>query len=147
MATDKEIINSLKLDWQPTDFYNFEALNRVELATRIVRDRMIDFYKKVITLEAAKTNRTILSIEFADSLNRIERNIAKLVSGFPSAYSKNFDEMKTTWIYNDPFDFSDAIRLERNLYTMFNIIEGNVSSVPYTGTTITGERSVILYGV
>jgi hypothetical protein len=141
MATEKEIIDSLKTNWLPSDYYNFEDLNRVEVATQVVRDRVAMFRGQLVPLDTPKTNRDITRIEYAEDLNRIERNIYRLVLTFPP--KMNFRESKTDWKYNDPFDFSDAIRLEKNLYDMYYNIENNISNIPYCGTLIAGERGVI----
>lgn len=141
MATGKEIIDSLKTDWQPTDFYNFGDLDRVEQATVVVRDRVAVFRGQLVPLDGTKTNRNELSIEFADSLNRIETNIFRLILTFPDTY--DFRESKTDWSHGEPFDFSDAIRLEKNLYDMYYTIEDNISNIPYCGTVVAGERGAI----
>jgi hypothetical protein len=141
MATDKEIIDSLKTDWLPSDYYNFEDLNRVEQATQVVRGRVAVFRGQLVTLEPIKTNRNTKTIEFADSLNRLETNIYRLIITFPETMS--FREPKTNWTHDQPFDFSDAIRLEKNLYDMYYLIENNISNIPYCGTVIAGERGVL----
>jgi hypothetical protein len=141
MATDKEIIDSLKRDWLSSDFYNFEDLNRVETAINIVRERVIVFYGQLVPIDSPKLNRTVSSIEFADSLNRIEQNIFLLKLTFPNM--DIFNPSKTDWKYNDPFRFTDANRLEQDLYEMYYNIENNISTIPYCGTIIAGERGVI----
>lgn len=134
------IIKSLKTDWLPTDYYNFEDLNRVEVATGIVRDRVATFRGENVPITIV-TNRTETSIEFADSLNRIETNILNLKLTFPNP--DLFEESKTDWVHDTPFDFSDANRLERNLYDMYYNIEANISNIPYCGELIAGELGVI----
>jgi hypothetical protein len=140
MATEKEIIDSLKRDWLPSDYYNFEDLDRVEEATLVVRDRISVFRGEFITLTPSDTTRSELTIEFAESLNRIETNIYRLILTFPDVMQ--FLETKTDWSHDQPFDFSDAIRLEKNLYDMYYLIENNISNIPYCGTIVTGERGV-----
>lgn len=140
MATSKEIIDSLKTDWLPSDFYNSEDLNRVEEATLIVRERIVLFRGELVPIDSPNTTRTESSIEFADSLNRIETNISRLVLTFPNPAF--FEEMKTDWTHDVPFDFSDANRLEKNLYDMYYTIENNISNIPYCGEIIAGEEGV-----
>lgn len=141
MATNKEIIDSLKRDWKPSDYYNFEDLNRVELATLIVRDRVATFRGHLVPIDGTMTTRDEKRIEFADSLNRIETNIHRLILTFPE--TAIFRSSKTNWTHDQPFDFSDAIRLEKNLYDMYYLIENNFSNIPYCGTIIAGERGVL----
>lgn len=140
MATDQEIIDSLKTDWTPLDYYNFEDLNRVEQATRVVRDRVATWRGKLVQIDNPNTARDEKTIEFADSLNRIERNIYRLILTF--AGQERFDEMKTDWTHDEPFDFADAIRLERNLKDMFYSIENNIANIPYCGQIVAGEEGV-----
>jgi hypothetical protein len=141
MATDKEIIDSLKLDWLPSDYYNAQDLNRVENATQVVRERVITFRGQIVPIDGVTTNRTESRIEFADSMNRIETNIFRLKLTFPETY--DFNPSKTNWTYDEPFSFADARRLEQDLYDMWYRIENNISNIPYCGTVIAGERGII----
>lgn len=141
MATDKEIIDSLKTNWLPSDYYNYEDLNRVEQATEIVKNRVAVFYGEIVSLDGVTKNRNEITVEFADSLNRIETNILRLILTFPN--NSRFQDPKTDWTHDMPFDFADAIRLEKNLYDMYYSIENNISTIPYCGTVIAGERGVI----
>jgi hypothetical protein len=141
MATEQEIIDSLKTDWLPSDFYNYEDLNRVESAMMIVRDRIIELKGILVTLDSPKTDRTEKTIEFADSLNRIETNLQRLILTFPDTY--NFPDVKTDWTFNSPFSFAVANRYEQTLYNMYYTIENNISNIPYAGELYTGELGVI----
>jgi hypothetical protein len=140
MATPQEIIDSLKMDWLPSDYYNAEDLNRVEQATLTVRDKVATFRGQLVQIDGTNTTRTESTIEFADSLNRIETNILRLILTFPN--TTIFQEMKTDWTHDVPFDFSDANRLEKNLYDMYYNIENNISNIPYCGEIIAGEEGV-----
>lgn len=141
MATDKELIDSLKMDWLPSDYYNYEDLNRVEQATQIVRDKILSFRQVLVALDSITTNRTQSSIEFSESFNRIETNISRLKETFSD--KADLQISKTNWIYNAPFDYSDANRLEKDLYDMFYIIENNTLTVPYCGQYTAGQEGVI----
>ena len=141
MATDKEIIDSLKLDWLPSDYYNAEDLNRVEQATLVVRDRVIVFRGQIVPIDGTNTTRDETTIEFADSLNRIETNILRLKLTFPETYL--FNSSKTDWTYDSPFTFVDARRLEQDLYNMWYRIENNISYIPYAGQLYAGELGVV----
>jgi hypothetical protein len=79
-------------------------------------------------------------IEFADSLNKIENNIAKLRTYFYNP--KGTISPKTNWVYNDPFDYNDANRLEQNLYLMNNYFISNVKNIPYCGQYTAGQQGV-----
>jgi hypothetical protein len=141
MATDKEIIDSLKLDWLPSDFYNYEDLNRVESAINVVKKRVAEYKGVLVSIISPNLNRALNSFEYADSINRIETNIERLKLTFSEAY--NFPEMKTTWKYNDNFSFADARRYEQTLYDMYYTIENNISNVPYAGQLYAGQLGVV----
>ena len=89
----KLIINMFKIDWGPDDYYNAEDFNRVENNTLEVVKLINELLGSDIKLEPVVTNRNYSSIEFPDSLNRIERNIEK-----DSSLNLNgIVPMKTTW--------------------------------------------------
>ena len=134
-------IDSLKTDWEPTDFYNFEDLNRVEEATLIVREKIGLFRGQVVPLDEVFTDRTEKTIEDASSLNRIETNLEALKLTFPDP--SIFSLSKTDWTHDKPFDFSDANRYERMLFDMYYNIENNISNIRYCGQVIAGEEGVI----
>jgi hypothetical protein len=138
---EERIINSLKTDWLPSDYYNAEDLNRVEQATLVVRDRVIKFRGQLVPIEPTVTNRDETRIEFADSLNRIETNILRLKLTFPETYV--FNPSKTEWTHDMPFSFADARRLEQDLYDMWYRIENNISNIPYAGQLYAGELGVV----
>lgn len=137
---DNEAINSLKTDWTPIDYYSFDDLNRVELITLSLRNRIEDFRGTTATVVSPKFDRTSSWIEFADSLNRIESNITALKNTFPNPLM--FFDSKS-WTFNMPFDFSDANRLEENLYNMYINLELNISNIPYCGQYTAGQQGVL----
>lgn len=139
MATDKEVIDSLKRDWTFNDYYNFDDLNRVETATNIVKG-IVTTYRGVVVTMTNVMSRTESSIEFADSLNRIEDNIFRLKQTFPPTMV--FEDSKLDWEYNAPFDFLDANRLESDLYKMYYHIENNINAIPYCGQITAGQQGV-----
>lgn len=140
MTTDKEFIDSLKRDWTSSDYYNYTDLNRVENSTIAVKNMIASFRDIIVALGPVTTNRTQSTIEFADSLNRIESNITLLKNSFPDP--SMFQDSKT-WTYNMPFDFSDANRFEQSLYDMYSYLELNASTIPYCGQYTAGQEGVL----
>lgn len=131
---------SLKTDWTSDDYYNAEDLNRVENATRITGEKISQFRNTPIN-QTTVIDRSEKSIEFADSLNRIENNILVL-----SEILNNRVKIKTPkidWHYNAPFDFNDANRLEQNLESLYRYTVLNKANIPYAGQYITGQEGVI----
>ncbi|MEY8001213.1 hypothetical protein AB8U03_13610 [Clostridium sp. Mt-5] len=124
-----------KLNWTEDDFYNPEDLNRVENNTLEVADLIKQILDNDVGLESIVTNRDYSAIEFADSLNRIERNIQKV-----SVLNLNgLVASKTTWNVGDAFSFKDAIRLETNTSIIYALLIKNVDNVPYCGNLNCGE--------
>lgn len=126
-----------KIDWTSNDYYNFEDLNRVENNTEVV-EALVKLFASIPKLEIIK-DRDILSIEFADNLNRIENNIdilgkrRELPGWIPN---------KLDWEYNQKFSYVDANRLERNLKILYEYYKKNSNMFWYCGTSTCGEEVI-----
>lgn len=126
-----------KLDWLPSDYYNFEDLNRVENNTEVV-EVLLRHFGVDLTL-VIFDDRDMKRIEFADSLNRIESNINELGQRYkPQGWTKN----KLDWQPNDRFNYQDATRLESNLNLLYLHYKGNLDSRPYCGMYTCGEEGI-----
>lgn len=127
-----------KLDWTEDNYYNPEDLNRVESNTVKVAQLIQQLLGINVNLESTTTDRDYSTIEFADSLNRVERNLEKLsvlnLSGLKP--------LKTNWQMGDPFSFKDAIRLETNLAVLYPVLSKNITNVNYCGMVTCGEDVV-----
>lgn len=128
-----------KTDWTSQDYYNFEDLNRVENNTIAVKD-LAEILRGEIFIEGIDIDRDMKSIPFADTLNRIEGNINKL--GNKLYKPKGWSPPKLEWDYNQPFDFTDANRLEQNLLLLYNYAKGNIDKIPYCGMYTCGEEVI-----
>lgn len=127
----------VKTDWGPNDYYNFDDLNRVENNTLEVA-ALIRYFGKSLQLDVM-TNRDMDVIEFVDSLNRIEGNINILQQRFrPAGWIPN----KLDWKSNDPFDYKDAARLEKNLALLHFYYQGNIDNFRHCGAYICGEEVI-----
>lgn len=127
-----------KTNWTSTDYYNAEDLNRVENGVIEVASLIDKLLGLDVELEETVTNRDYSRIEFAESLNRIERNIEKL-SVFNLA---GLVPMKTHWQAGDSFSYVDANRLENNLSLLFPILDKNIKNVNYCGENYCGEEVI-----
>lgn len=125
-----------KTDWTSDDYYNFDDLNRVEINCDIVAD-LVSFFRGIVINIETVTDRDMKSIEFADSLNRIENNIKALAVELNNP--SGLIEPKTYWWYNMPFDYTDANRLEHNLKRLYEYVSGNIGYIPYCGMYTCGE--------
>ena len=108
-------VQPFKVDWTKDDYYNYDDLNRIENNTLATKD-LIEILMGEFEIESSNVERDTTYIEFAGSLNRVERNINALKEKFymPPIWI----EPKTYWHYNDPFDYEDANRLENNLHLL-----------------------------
>lgn len=129
----------LKIDWTPTDFYNYEDLNRVESACDYIAYQISNFYATDVPIETVK-DRTMETIEYADSLARIEQNILTLNTALTRPLT--LIEPKVNWTHGEAFSYVDANRLEQNLFFIYDQIEKALSMFKYCGQTICGEEGV-----
>lgn len=128
-----------KLDWTEDDYYNAEDLNRVENNTIEVKKLLEQLLKQTVSLESIVTNRDYSSIEFADSLSRVERNIDKLGFYFkPQGWQNTL-----SWVAGQTFSYKDAIRLEKNLNLLHDFIKPNLENIKYCGLITCGEEDFI----
>lgn len=127
-----------KIDWSSKEYYNFEDLNRVEINTEYIA-ALLNMLGYNITLDIIK-NRNITSIEFANSINRVESNINTLKKQFYKPLG--WMEPEIDWEYNDTFNYEDANRLENNLLHLFNLIKGNIDNFRYCGAYMCGEEVI-----
>ncbi len=126
------------LSWTEDDYYNAGDLNRVENNTKEIARLIKQLLGMDVGLEPTETNRDYTRIEFAESLNRIERNLERLsVLNLPG-----LRQLKTNWQALDPFDYRDAIRLETNVAILYDILSKNTTSLNYAGTFSCGEEVI-----
>lgn len=136
---DLQGILNFKTDWNVDDYYNFEDLNKVEIKTRLIRE-LVEYFKGIEINFETKENRTINTIEFAESINRLENNI-KLLGGILNNPT-DFIEPKTYWWYNTPFSYEDANRLEKNLKTLYVYTRGNIFNFRHCGAYTCGAELI-----
>ena len=124
-------------DWEASDYYNYGDLNRVESNIDETVSVINTVYGTAPSIQTSFTTRTNLSIEFADSLNRIENNILTIKNFL---YEPNgWITPKTTWLSNDVFSYVDAIRLEYNILLLYNLITSSEVSFRRSGDFTCGQ--------
>lgn len=129
-----------KTNWTAEDYYDYKALNRVENMTMLVHERAEKLLDTIIPMNGFTTTRTETSVEFADSLNRLEENILTL--GQKLGFPQDFITPVTSWNYNMPFGFNDANRLEKNLVLLNIYILSRLDYYPYPGQWTVGQEGV-----
>jgi hypothetical protein len=134
-----------KLNWG-IEFYNFSDFNRVENNT-IETSNLLNSNGYKCTLGSTITNRTNVSLDFYDSLNRIENNVSLLQQAL-GYLPAGWITPVTSWSYNMPFDFNTANRLENDidfLYTMVNNISNYFNYAgQFGGTYYCGQDNTYL---
>ena len=138
------ILYNLKINWKPTDFYNFQDLNRVNELIISLNDQLPFFYGKKIDLIPYDIS-DMKSIIYNSTLNDIEQNLFNLRSFMN--YPPGTEEPKTYWQPNDNFSSIDANRFERNIYYLWQHFEGNAQTIPYCGMYTVGQEEVTLHGL
>lgn len=127
-----------KTDWQPSDCYNAAALNRVEMNLANLA-ALPEVYRFPVALEPGVTDRTIRSIEFASSLNRVERNLDSLREALYTPFG--WQVVRTDWApVRQSFGYQDANRLEVNLLLLRQLILTILTGMPQCGTLTCGEE-------
>ena len=126
-----------KTSWSSEDYYNFEDLNRVESNTQVVVE-LVKLFNKTPDLEI-EANRNMKSIEFAESLNRIEKNINILCG---NRVLSELIAPKINWEHNQKFSYVDANRLEKNLKLLYEYYKGNSELFKYCGAYTCGEEVI-----
>lgn len=134
-------INHIGRDFVVSDYYNYYDLNRVETNVDTIAD-LIETFAVRPTLEAIITNRTKTSIEYYDSLNRIERNILALKNA--TYQPTGWITPKTNWVsVVDAFGYTDANRLESNLANLYQTISNIADAHLKCGTFNCGQGNTL----
>lgn len=124
-------------------YYNYVDLNRVENNTSYVKDllTLLGYYSATTTFV---TDRTRESIDYYDSINRIENNIKALRDC--SYEPLNWITPFTNWVsVFTKFSYVDANRLEKNLVNLKDLAERIEDAMLYCGapTTICGRGNTL----
>lgn len=127
-----------KLNWTPSDYYNFNDLNRVENNTEFIRDYFNDIGFKIPLMTFNKT-RDVNWIELISSINRVEQNIEgiKNNSFIPPEYISG-----KVWSNANVFNYEDANRYERNLEYFKIWGQRVIDSFIYCGEFYCGEEVI-----
>ncbi|WP_010498550.1 hypothetical protein [Paenibacillus elgii] len=130
-----KLINSsyqitVKRDWKPDDILSFNAFDRLETNTKVLRDMFVSIQYS-IPAQTYVMNRTMSYIDFLSGINRIEQNVEAIraASFTPPGYP-GFE----TWSIGKGFDYTDMNRLEEDIYLLFTTAEKIYESIVYCGT-------------
>ncbi len=122
-------------NWTAQSYFNYADFNRIEgnsaaLATLL---QTCGFNLSLTTI----TNRVDGStLDFYDSLNRIEGNILALYACYGVAPS-GWITPKTTWTYDQPISYADTNRMEGDELALYNMVNGIVQEYVVCGQGLT----------
>ncbi len=128
-----------KLNWTKNDYYNAEDLVRVEANTQYVSD-MLHEMGYIVSLDLINTNWNTEDFPFITHVNRIESNIDSLKNCFYAPYGW---QDRKIWVNKMKFSYLDAIRFEKNLYLLMQIIDLIKDSTVYSGTFNAGQEVIL----
>lgn len=128
-----------KLDWTKNDYYNAEDLIRVEANTQYISEMLIEL-GYVVVLGDIKANWIMDDFPFKSQINRIENNIDALKNNF---YMPDGWGTKKTWVDGMKFSYLDAIRFEKNIYLLMQIIDLIKDATVYSGTFNAGQEVIL----
>ncbi|KLU65734.1 hypothetical protein DEAC_c23640 [Desulfosporosinus acididurans] len=122
-----------KTDWKPTDYFNYTDFNRIEGNVEEIASLLFicGFSLSLVIV----TTRDYSTIDFYDSLNRIESNVQALVDCYGVAPA-NWIEPKTDWTFDVPFSNVDTNRMESNLNGLYQLVKSSVIEYPMCGQSL-----------
>ncbi len=128
-----------KLNWTQWDYYNFEDLIRVEANTQFVAD-YLESMGYIADIQQVKTDWTMFNYPTLTQMNRIEDNINALQECF---YAPVGWQEKKTWIKKMKFSWEDALRYEKNLHLLTQMINLIKDATVYAGTFNSGQEVIL----
>lgn len=128
-----------KLDWTRWDYYNADDLVRVSANIQFVAD-YLESMGYIADVQEAKADWTMENYPFISRINRIEDNIDALQECF---YAPDGWGNKKTWIKGMKFNWEDALRYEKNLHLLTQIINLIKDATVYSGTFNSGQEVIL----
>lgn len=128
-----------KLDWTQWDYYNAEDLIRVEANTQFVAD-YLGSMGYIAGLQQVKTDWTMFGFPTIAEINRVEDNIDALKECFyaPAGWGD-----RKTWSKGKKFNWKDALRYEKNLHLLTQMINLIKDATVYAGTFNAGQEVIL----
>lgn len=131
-----------KLDWNASNYINYPDWNRIENNIFELYTYLNSIQYTVPLPSATNTTRTVSSIDYLSSINRIENNLDAIRLAFinPVGYLG-----KKTWTVGKGFDFNDANRLETNVKQLYDLGFTTFQNYRYCGTQTCGNTWGLIY--
>ena len=116
MAWQSPVISSA------TSYFNYTDWNRIE-GNVAVLTALLQKYGYTLNLTTIINRVDGSTLDFYDSINRIESNIEALFNCYGIS-PPGWVLPKTTWTLEQPFSYVDTNRMEGNLLALYNLING-----------------------
>jgi hypothetical protein len=126
-----------KTDWNSDNFINYSDWNRIE-SNILDLANYLNSIQYAAPVPTVVTNRTVRSIDFLSSINRIENNLEALHVAFGMSPPGYLDHK--TWTVGQGFTFEDANRLENNTQIIRTYGDLIVKSFRRSGAFTCGDQ-------
>jgi len=112
-------------------YFNYTDWNRIEgnVNALVTLLQTCGYNLSLATITSRSDGSTL---DFYDSINRIEGNILALFSCYGVA-PPGWIAPKTSWTYDQPFSYVDPNRMESNELALYNQINGIIQEYVYCG--------------
>ncbi|MHB1654122.1 MAG: hypothetical protein ACYCVD_16850 [Desulfitobacteriaceae bacterium] len=120
-------------NWTAQSYFNYTDFNRIEGNSAAIAT-LLQACGYNVTLTTI-TSRDYSTLDFYDSLNRIEGNILALFNSYAVA-PLGWILPKTTWSYDQPFSYLDTNRIEGNELALYNMVSGIIQEYPVCGQSL-----------
>lgn len=139
MWTTPLLFFETKENWQASDFFNYQDLNRIESNLVEVENTLRSIHYRIPTL-ISRYDRDITSVDYISSINRIEYNLDTIQTNFvtPIGWREKKD-----WEVGDGFSFDDVNRIESNILKLKDLSHLAAKNFKYCGTMTCGGEEVI----
>jgi len=122
-------------NWTAHNYFNYADWNRIEGNSAALATLMQTCgYNVALTTITNRIDGSTL--DFYDSLNRIEGNILSLYACYNVA-PLGWIAPKTTWTYDQPFSYIDTNRMEGDELALYNMVNGIIQEYVACGQSLT----------
>lgn len=120
-------------NWTAQRYFNDSDFNRIEENTAAIA-ALLATCGYTVSLTTI-TSRDYSTLDFYDSLNRIEGNILALYNVYAVA-PPGWIPPKTTWTYDEPFSYTDTNRTEGNELALYTMLNGIIQEYSVCGQSL-----------
>lgn len=124
-----------KTDWSESDYFNIGDYNRIVDNLAALRNLAASGYAE-FKLEEMTAEKTYSDYIYADEINVIESNLAKICN---STYQPNIGEQRTYYANQPTPDWREFNRIESACLTLYKNLQGQLSGKRRLSFRLGGE--------